>query len=249
MRTTRGFTLIELLVVIAIIAILAAILFPVFAQAREAARKSACLSNTRQLGTAAMLYVQDNDEFFPMSIFPASVNGAVHPVTSFDAILPYTKNTQVFTCPSEPRATDWTNFLGPGCFNGSIGTSMGNFQYLSYNADYSVIRPGDPNPYFPGVHLGVLNMASLPRPADTSLYLDSYLMCDATLSNPISIPPRAPRHHQGLMCTYADGHSGFVKARMLPSGQWVVAGGPYDGLIEMKGVVLDDGTVSVYYQP
>src|SRR5262249_8463714 len=61
----RAFTLIELLVVIAIIAIIAAILFPVFAQARERARMSACLSNTRQLGTALMLYVQDYDETYP----------------------------------------------------------------------------------------------------------------------------------------------------------------------------------------
>ena len=65
----RGFTLIELLVVIAIIAILAAILFPVFAQARESARKTQCLSNTRQIGMAVMQYVQDYDETF----FPAAV--------------------------------------------------------------------------------------------------------------------------------------------------------------------------------
>src|ERR1041384_1856017 len=62
----RGFTLIELLVVIAIIAILAAILFPVFAQARDKARQTACLSKTKQLGTAFVMYVQDYDEVFPM---------------------------------------------------------------------------------------------------------------------------------------------------------------------------------------
>ena len=65
MRARTGFTLIELLVVIAIIAILAAILFPVFAQARERARMSACLSNMRQIGSALMMYVQDYDETFP----------------------------------------------------------------------------------------------------------------------------------------------------------------------------------------
>src|ERR671930_500085 len=65
MERRRGFTLIELLVVIAVIAILAAILFPVFAQAREKARQAACLSNCKQLGTALQLYVQDYDERFP----------------------------------------------------------------------------------------------------------------------------------------------------------------------------------------
>src|SRR3989440_9391240 len=67
MRKTSGFTLIELLVVIAIIAILAAILFPVFAQAREAARKATCLSNEKQLSLGWLMYAQDYDETFPMS--------------------------------------------------------------------------------------------------------------------------------------------------------------------------------------
>src|SRR5215471_14245464 len=65
-RKQIGFTLIELLVVIAIIAILAAILFPVFAQAREKARQTSCLSNTKQLGTAIIMYIQDYDESHPM---------------------------------------------------------------------------------------------------------------------------------------------------------------------------------------
>ncbi|MEJ5251021.1 MAG: prepilin-type N-terminal cleavage/methylation domain-containing protein [Armatimonadota bacterium] len=65
MKLVRGFTLIELLVVIAIIAILAAILFPVFARAREAARKTTCLSNTKQIATGIMVYIQDYDETYP----------------------------------------------------------------------------------------------------------------------------------------------------------------------------------------
>lgn len=94
----RGFTLIELLVVIAIIAILAAILFPVFARAREAARKTACLSNTKQIGTALMMYGQDYDE-----IICPSWNGTCPGLGCFgwaDLLYPYIKNEKVFDCPS-----------------------------------------------------------------------------------------------------------------------------------------------------
>ena len=104
-NSRRAFTLIELLVVIAIIAILAAILFPVFAQAREKARAISCLSNTKQIGTALMLYVQDYDERCvlnnnePPAPLPASMRTASWP----DLLQPYIKNGQVFICPSSTR--------------------------------------------------------------------------------------------------------------------------------------------------
>src|SRR5436189_380395 len=79
MRSKSGFTLIELLVVIAIIAILAAILFPVFAQARESARSTSCLSNLRQIGTSIRMYSQDYDENFPMGTYTGPRNWEVNP--------------------------------------------------------------------------------------------------------------------------------------------------------------------------
>jgi len=99
-----AFTLIELLVVIAIIAILAAILFPVFAQARERARMSACVSNMRQIGASLMMYVQDYDETYPYCRFHGALGTAAS--TNVDswrnAILPYLKNLDVLGCPSNP---------------------------------------------------------------------------------------------------------------------------------------------------
>ncbi len=92
----RGFTLIELLVVIAIIGILAAILFPVFGRARETARKTSCLSNLKQIGVAAMQYLQDNDERYMLH---AHVEGGVQVSDSwFVPLQTYIKSDQVFKC-------------------------------------------------------------------------------------------------------------------------------------------------------
>jgi prepilin-type N-terminal cleavage/methylation domain-containing protein/prepilin-type processing-associated H-X9-DG protein len=100
----RGFTLIELLVVIAIIAILAAILFPVFAKAREKARQSSCLSNTKQIAIAILSYAQDYDERMPLSvgyIAPATVlAGPEWPNYWWQQVEPYMKNVQILACPS-----------------------------------------------------------------------------------------------------------------------------------------------------
>jgi prepilin-type N-terminal cleavage/methylation domain-containing protein/prepilin-type processing-associated H-X9-DG protein len=111
----KAFTLIELLVVIAIIAILAAILFPVFAQAKEAAKKTACLSNSKQIGVGLYLYLNDSDDTLPMANYPAPPAYVGPPWTQFafhngagiselawaDLIQPYTKSLAIFACPSD----------------------------------------------------------------------------------------------------------------------------------------------------
>jgi prepilin-type N-terminal cleavage/methylation domain-containing protein len=112
----RAFTLIELLVVIAVIAILAAILFPVFAQAKQAAKKTACLSNEKQLGLASLMYMNDFDDhifFYASTRNPSGSRSnailpdaaSVNPVRWFNAIAPYTKNLDIFTSPSDELPT------------------------------------------------------------------------------------------------------------------------------------------------
>ncbi len=116
MKRNPGFTLIELLVVIAIIAILAAILFPVFAQARESARISACLSNIKQIGLAWNMYSQDYDETMPLSrsvgypdrggddcAYRAPGNAAAPKINWRTEVQPYIKNKQIYQCPSNPN--------------------------------------------------------------------------------------------------------------------------------------------------
>ncbi len=108
-RRPRGFTLIELLVVIAIIAILAAILFPVFAKAREKARQASCASNLKQIGLAFAQYIQDYDEQLPYMC--CSSNPNTDPLQWAAATYPYTKNYQVYRCPDD-STTNGVSYLG-----------------------------------------------------------------------------------------------------------------------------------------
>lgn len=135
--TRKAFTLIELLVVIAIIAILAAILFPVFAKAREKARQTSCLSNLRQLGTATLMYAQDYDELYPQSYQDVSSGvGSVHqiPLTWPNRIERYIANVQVFACPTDGRSprVDFPGcrpILQSFCWNRRIGIDIPAWGY------------------------------------------------------------------------------------------------------------------------
>ncbi len=170
-KTSRGFTLIELLVVIAIIAILAAILFPVFARAREKARQASCTSNLKQIGTAFMMYVQDYDEMFPDLLVGRDTSDPTRYVYWMENLMPYVMNDQVFRCPS----VSWGGVYSSGCINqgyGAVREVLGYAGGLGYNAaDWG----GDPNKDSVGYGQSIAEMTA---PAETILVIDAaYWTC------------------------------------------------------------------------
>jgi len=190
-RPKQGFTLIELLVVIAIIAILAAILFPVFARAREAARKTSCLSNTKQLGTASAMYISDYDGAYPDSrvtwfngpgdgIWPGpNYYGAehicryAHRVYANDGRTlggigliynPYIKNTAIFRCPSDPEIRGWAEACGVPNTPGAAAVSPG--------AKFSSYYQRHAHDAFSSIRNGSLKDASVQLPANLALFIE-----------------------------------------------------------------------------
>ena len=198
----RGFTLIELLVVIAIIAILAAILFPVFARAREKARQTSCLSNCKQIGLAFHMYVQDYDETMPGYIIytPTSVYRPYAGSTGtylfwMDVLYPYVKNKQVFVCPS---------------FDYSSGGYFGGYGWNVYGIGYCLNHPtrgsnaGTPDPIYDGIKLSMVkHPAQLVAAGDTpgpSMWANHWVLSDWQTYV-------AGRHNNGDNFFFVDGHA------------------------------------------
>jgi len=189
----RGFTLIELLVVIAIIAILAAILFPVFAKAREKARQSSCLSNAKQIMLAVLQYAQDYDERLPYASAWEWGDGTVR--SWWQYLDPYIKNAQIFICPS-------TRTHG-------YGWNYQNFGYRSSTGSY-------------GSGVG-RELGEVKQPAETILIGDNpdpsqygaggiYIYGPTQSSNTNDSINTARRHNGGGNYGFVDGHGKWLSA-------------------------------------
>jgi len=209
MMRHRGFTLIELLVVIAIIAILAAILFPVFAQARERARQIHCVNNIKQFALAVYQYIQDYDETYPMSVYRSRVNNQECAFTVIAAIQPYVKNDALYECASARRLMNldqfWMDLLGiPEC---------SRFSWFSYVANFALFEDGPNNTITGGNELPI-KMAELEFVAETAAFQDGHLTVQGGTGNcGLFNSPIEGRHNETVSVGYADGHAKSLKVK------------------------------------
>jgi prepilin-type N-terminal cleavage/methylation domain-containing protein/prepilin-type processing-associated H-X9-DG protein len=217
-----GFTLIELLVVIAIIAILAAILFPVFAQARDKARQTACLSNAKQVGTGLMMYAQDYDEaIVPYFITYPSTTGGFGSNVMFTRLLdPYIKNMNVWTCPSALDISAAQTSIRSIGMNVNVGVQVPppapriNYYLPDIAEPASLIVMGDAQP---------LTIDSLANPNVTGFQACSAVKAEIAGTKPPSTNAHFTRHANGAVFTFADGHAKWMKARntIIPKSLWM----------------------------
>jgi prepilin-type N-terminal cleavage/methylation domain-containing protein/prepilin-type processing-associated H-X9-DG protein len=242
----RGFTLIELLVVIAIIAILAAILFPVFAQARDKARQASCISNLKQMGLGVIMYANDYDEAYPPGEIWGDVGNA--PVSSWKHVTyPYTKNLSIYLCPNskaslsqiyDPSPTasqiywsykdqNWLYCAGqlatgdPDCVTYNPSAMWFERGYVLNGAAFGTqfhTRTGEVRWGPLGIAAAVQTMAGVPQAAETAMIEDTKNY--EAISLPGSICRCAPGSPMGAPTTqYADASVPGGQLRRV--GWWV----------------------------
>jgi prepilin-type N-terminal cleavage/methylation domain-containing protein/prepilin-type processing-associated H-X9-DG protein len=222
----RAFTLIELLVVIAIIAILAAILFPVFAKAREKARTASCENNCKQIGLAFLQYVQDYDERYPPYDNDTAGNS---PRYGWELLIqPYIKNTQAFICPSDTQPTSGVSgwLTAPGNFKASYIYNWLVGQYPGGIAMAAAVSPATTVAYTCG---GATANATAPYVTTASTPKESsWLLADPTVNGYADSGNgdwAAPilRHNGMTSIGYLDGHVKVMlpDAWYFPGSQWL----------------------------
>lgn len=205
----KAFTLIELLVVIAIIAILAAILFPVFAQAKESAKRTQCLSNTKQMGIATMMYAEDNDGMLFWNPWPGKQNPDWNlPIAQpeegwYDLLDPYVKSEQLWTCPSNSNPYYAGNYdIDPE--NEKLGYGLNELLFGYKPLNESVLdAPADITMMADGTSIWATFVGMMVQDSDGQ-YRRYWLLSDNKVW-----PYGQPRHMKGINGIFADGHSKF----------------------------------------
>lgn len=201
----KGFTLIELLVVIAIIAILAAILFPVFARAREKARQASCSSNVKQISLAILMYAQDYDEILPRGW--TAISGGVCQVNNYPwrlAVMPYVKNWQLFYCPSAPNLGCQIYGINPNASNRALAmiTQPASMCLVTEAGRWSTPVPGD--------RLDPVSWGPPAGGAHWQVAWPGSAQYEGTGCNPCARRPYVA-HNEGLNVGYVDGHVKWLK--------------------------------------
>jgi prepilin-type N-terminal cleavage/methylation domain-containing protein/prepilin-type processing-associated H-X9-DG protein len=239
-KNHAGFTLIELLVVIAIIAILAEILFPVFAQAREKARQTTCVSNMKQLGHGLMMYAQDYDENLPYGYMYSADRKTLW--WWQDSIRPYVKNEAVYTCPSASPHSTWTGGRPPGTPNPLIRDYIANAAASAPDRgiwppngskDWRRMGPFTNNQ---GTDTETRRLAEIEDPSGAIAVFDGqreveiWAMNQADCWKPSPAPAAdshfrwpgvvAKRHNEGFAAAYCDGHARWIKESRC--GEWTI---------------------------
>ena len=251
----KAFTLIELLVVIAIIAILAAILFPVFAQAREKARQTSCLSNLKQLGTASQLYVDDWDEtYMPPALFnatPANLEATYpgYPVTTKDSAGNYMQVSGYPSSGQNPRsAWTWMDSIFPYVKNINIyKCPSGKKDRWGYGMNENIHNSaGSPNFAYEvdGLTSAYLNgtfntVSGIKQTATIVLFCDTFIpgnawsywmvwpwFCSYATDKRGSGGVKMARHNGGCNVTFADGHAKYYKEIVKNNGAGDETGSP-----------------------
>lgn len=221
MRYRRGFTLIELLVVIAIIAILAAILFPVFARAREKARQTACLSNARQIGTAILSYVQDYDERTPQNWHGNC--GGPYGWDWMEVSQPYSKNWQIYNCPSGNWGGGPDDMFLQSCALGLRRSQVG--RRGGYGLNSGRIEPAFPDQQDNGPggnsNWWSKKLAIISMPAGVIMVAEVHnnavgcgMFCGTAHAGgraPWFANNVADRHNDGCNLTFTDGHAKWMR--------------------------------------
>jgi prepilin-type N-terminal cleavage/methylation domain-containing protein/prepilin-type processing-associated H-X9-DG protein len=208
----RGFTLIELLVVIAIIAILAAILFPVFAKAREKARQSSCLSNVKQMMIGVLAYTQDYDETLFLVHHYNQVGDGGRLMYPAIRLMPYVKNDQLFICPSK-RGGIYVDYAWNYAYHGicNNGYSLGQF---AKPAQFMVVMDGLNYVFQHNTHTNNTTVVG-----DYSRNID-------------------PRHNDGVNVGLLDGHAKWFKAGVVagaPTAGVMSVGDDLPGWMQYEG--------------